>query len=365
MTLDLAGEREDPLARVAELVEVVGGEQPGDDRRGGGAEPAGERDLAAQPEGDLVGGMQPLEGADEQVVATGADVEPAGVERVLALLGDLELELEGRAPRRGRRSRARGWPTTPELGRSGCARSPGHQSPEARPATSPAIPRARTPPSGTRAPGSSSASLTSAPAPTSAPGADHQRARSAARRRRSEQPSPNRTRPSTSTSPAASASAGRRPRQLPARRGSSTAPVSASRLPCRYSRQRPDVVPVGVDLVHVERHVVLEQRREDVEREVDRVVVGEVVEDLGAERVDHAVDEVRERLGGVGLLLEALDPAVGAGDDHAVLADVGDLLDGERRDPAVARGARPRSAVRSTSVSASPASTRKCRRRRR
>ena len=113
-------------------------------------------------------------------------------------------------------------------------------------------------------------------------------------------------------------------------------------------RQSPDVVPVGVDLVDVERHVVLEQRREDVEREVDRVVVGEVVEHLRAEGVDHAVDEIGERLGGVGLLLEALDAAVGAGDDHAVLAHVGDLLDGERRDPAVApvRGHQRRSGRR-------------------
>ena len=42
----------------------------------------------------------------------------------------------------------------------------------------------------------------------------------------------------------------------------------------------------------------------------------------------------RERLGGVGLLLEALDPAVGVVDHHAVLARVGDLLDGQRGDPA-------------------------------
>ena len=90
-----------------------------------------------------------------------------------------------------------------------------------------------------------------------------------------------------------------------------------------------------LDLVHVEGHVVLEQGREDVEREVDRVAVGEVVEDLRAERVDHAVDEVGERLGRVGLLLEALDAPVGVGDDHAVLADVGDLLDAERRNAAV------------------------------
>ena len=109
MPLDLAGAGVDPLARVAELVEVVGGEQPGDDRRGGGPEPARERDLAAQPEGDVVGGMEALEGADEQVVATGADVEPAGVERVGALLDHLQLELE-------RQRRAEDVVAGPEVG---------------------------------------------------------------------------------------------------------------------------------------------------------------------------------------------------------------------------------------------------------
>ena len=44
--------------------------------------------------------------------------------------------------------------------------------------------------------------------------------------------------------------------------------------------QRADVVPVLVDLVHVERDVVLEQRREDVLRPVRERAVGEVVEDL-------------------------------------------------------------------------------------
>ena len=55
-----------------------------------------------------------------------------------------------------------------------------------------------------------------------------------------------------------------------------------------------------------ERDVGLEQRREDVEGEVDLLLVGEVVEDLGLEHVDHAVGQVGERLGGLGLLLEAL-----------------------------------------------------------
>src|SRR5215210_6428412 len=84
----------------------------------------------------------------------------------------------------------------------------------------------------------------------------------------------------------------------------------------------PDVVPVLVDLMRVERHVALEQRREHVHRpvgEAGRVVGaggfagtagGEEVEDLGLEHVDAAVGEVGERFVGVRLLLEALDPPV-------------------------------------------------------
>jgi hypothetical protein len=98
--------------------------------------------------------------------------------------------------------------------------------------------------------------------------------------------------------------------------------------------QRADVVPVPVDLVHVERDVVLEQRREDVLRPVDERPVGEVVEDLRAEDVDAAVAEVGQRLGRIRLLLEPLDAPVCVVDDDAVLPRVGDLLDGERGDPA-------------------------------
>ena len=57
----------------------------------------------------------------------------------------------------------------------------------------------------------------------------------------------------------------------------------------------------------------------------------------GLERVDHAVGLVRERLGRVGLLLKALNAAVGAGDDDAVLAGVRDPLHGESRDAVVGR----------------------------
>ena len=57
-----------------------------------------------------------------------------------------------------------------------------------------------------------------------------------------------------------------------------------------------------------ERDTGLEQRREDIEREVDLLLLGEVVEDLGLEHVDHAVGEVGKGVSGVRLLLEARDP---------------------------------------------------------
>ena len=72
----------------------------------------------------------------------------------------------------------------------------------------------------------------------------------------------------------------------------------------------------------VERHVVVQKAGKHVEREVDRRLIGKVVEDLGAEHVDHAAGEVGERLGRVGLLLEALDPAVGVDDHDPELAHV-------------------------------------------
>src|SRR5260221_1012424 len=108
-----------------------------------------------------------------------------------------------------------------------------------------------------------------------------------------------------------------------------------------------DVVPVGVDLVRVEGHVALEQAREDVHRPVGeaRRVAGarrharprgwEEVEDLGTKHVDAAVGQVGEGLGRVGLLLEALDAAVDAGDRHPELAGVRAPLGRQRRDPVV------------------------------
>src|SRR6185437_10645519 len=90
----------------------------------------------------------------------------------------------------------------------------------------------------------------------------------------------------------------------------------------------------ALDLVDVERHVVLEQRREDIVGPVGEGAVGEVVEDLGREDVDAAVAEVREGFLGRRLLLEAGDAPVAVVQHDAVLARVGDLLDRQRRDPA-------------------------------
>jgi hypothetical protein len=60
----------------------------------------------------------------------------------------------------------------------------------------------------------------------------------------------------------------------------------------------------------------------------------EVVEDLRLEHVDAAVAEVRQRLGGVGLLLKAGDPPAGVMQDDAELARVLHPLDRQRRDTA-------------------------------
>ena len=57
--------------------------------------------------------------------------------------------------------------------------------------------------------------------------------------------------------------------------------------------ERSDVVPVLVDHVDMERHVVVQEGREHVEREVHHRLVGEVVEDLRLEHVDHGAREVR------------------------------------------------------------------------
>ena len=65
--------------------------------------------------------MEALERPHAEVRAVGRQVWPPGVDRELARLRDLELEVERRARRRARRSPGRGWPRRPGRGRGGGA----------------------------------------------------------------------------------------------------------------------------------------------------------------------------------------------------------------------------------------------------
>ena len=76
MALQLAREREQVGV---ELEHVIGRHQARDDRRRARAEAARERDLRADPEGEAVGRVQPLEGAHAEVLAPCA--RPAGRSR--------------------------------------------------------------------------------------------------------------------------------------------------------------------------------------------------------------------------------------------------------------------------------------------
>ena len=153
----------------------------------------------------------------------------------------------------------------------------------------------------------------------------------------------------------------RRARSTPARRprrprAAATSPAtvtpgrSSSPSTCRCSsprerverplaqlRQRAHVVPVLVHLVDVERHVVLEQHREDVLGPVHERALGEVVEDLGLEHVDPAVAEVRQRLLGRGLLLKARDRARRGRAARRRTRACRHLLDRQRGDAAASR----------------------------
>ena len=71
MALELDRVAVDRVALEAELEQVVGGDQAGDDRRRARAEPAGERDLAADLEAQPVGRVQALERAHAEVRAVG------------------------------------------------------------------------------------------------------------------------------------------------------------------------------------------------------------------------------------------------------------------------------------------------------
>ena len=88
--------------------------------------------------------------------------------------------------------------------------------------------------------------------------------------------------------------------------------------------ERPDVLPVAVEHVAVDRPAHLEQVREELLREVVRAVVGDVPQHLGLEHVDPRVDRVREDLPPGGLLEEALDAPVVVGHDDAELQRVVD-----------------------------------------
>jgi hypothetical protein len=95
VAFDLGRSRQQLTGLERELVEVVCGGETGDDRGGARAEPPRNRNLAADAEADAVGGMQGLEGAYDEVVPPGRDVDPLRLDRELTRLGDLELELHG------------------------------------------------------------------------------------------------------------------------------------------------------------------------------------------------------------------------------------------------------------------------------
>ena len=92
----------------------------------------------------------------------------------------------------------------------------------------------------------------------------------------------------------------------------------------------PDVLPVALEHVPVERPAHLEQEREELLREVVRAVVGHVPQHLGLEHVDARVDRVGEDLSPRGLLEEPLDTAVVVGDDDPELERVVDGLEADR-----------------------------------
>ena len=81
-----------------ELEQVIGGHQPGDDGGRARAEAPRQRYLRADREGEVVGRVQALERAHDEVVAAPRDGQ-VGLDGEAAGLGDLELE-PGRHRRR-------------------------------------------------------------------------------------------------------------------------------------------------------------------------------------------------------------------------------------------------------------------------
>ena len=92
----------------------------------------------------------------------------------------------------------------------------------------------------------------------------------------------------------------------------------------------PDVLPVAVADVAVDRPPHLEQEREELLREVVRPVGRDVPQHLRLEHVDAGVDRVREHLPPRRLLEEALDAPVLVRDDDAELERVLDRLHADR-----------------------------------
>ena len=92
----------------------------------------------------------------------------------------------------------------------------------------------------------------------------------------------------------------------------------------------PDVLPVALGHVAVERPAHLEQEREELLGEVVRPVFGDMAQDLGLEHVDARVDRVGEDLAPGRLLEEALDAAVVVGDHDPELERVRDALEADR-----------------------------------
>src|SRR5437763_360817 len=92
----------------------------------------------------------------------------------------------------------------------------------------------------------------------------------------------------------------------------------------------PDVLPVTVEDMAVDRATHLEQQREQLLRKVVRPVLRDVLQHLGLEHVDAGVYRVGEDLAPGRLLEESLDASVLVGDDDAELQRVLDRLEPDR-----------------------------------
>ena len=94
MALQVDGVAVDVRRVEPELIQVVRGYQPGNDRGRAGAEAARHRDVAADLEAQAVRAVQPLEGPDAEVVAVGGEPLLPCVHLEGFALGHLELEVD-------------------------------------------------------------------------------------------------------------------------------------------------------------------------------------------------------------------------------------------------------------------------------